>query len=662
MRRFWFAMSLLALVTGLGSLALTLYLWFGAWPQRTKELVDHLRSVAESRGKPPAPLIGNIRGRAITSLAGTWKAVIDPYERADLGGMAPLAREPRHPSDLSEFSFEDGLTLRVPADWNSQDPRLVFYQGVVWYKRRFEHHPTSGQRAFLWFGAANYRSWVYLNGRLLGEHSGGFTPFNFEVTEVLRKGSNLLVVRVDSTVTDDQIPTPTTDWHNYGGLTRDVYLVALPTTFVRSYRIQLDPESPGRIRGWVQLDGPDRTQAVRVSIPELQVASECHPDAEGRAELDIVADPEPWSPERPRLYRVEIRSGEDVVVEAIGFRTVSVRGTEILLNGEPIFLRGISLHEEAPFRQGRASNRAHAEALLGWARDLEANFVRLAHYPHNEHMARLADELGLLVWAEIPVYWSVAFDHSTTLALAKQQLSELIERDQNRAAVILWSVANETPQGEDRLRFLTALTTHVRSLDPDRLVTAAMLSGRELLTPFMLRAYLPALLGLRRSEWLLSMNDPLGEVLDVLALNEYFGWYYSGFLGVMGPFSSAHTRRVMLENMDRIRIRTGLEKPLIVSELGAGAKAGWHAPEEELVVFSEEYQALVYRRQIEMLSRQPGLAGMSPWILKDFRSPLRLYQGVQDHWNLKGLISDDGRKKRAFSVLRDHYRALKERS
>jgi beta-glucuronidase len=331
----------------------------------------------------------------------------------------------------------------------------------------------------------------------------------------------------------------------------------------------------------------------------------------------------------------------------IGFRTLEVLGDEILLNGKPIFLRGISLHEEAAGGR-RAYSAEDARTLLGWASDLECNFVRLAHYPHNDHMAREADRLGLLVWAEIPVYWDVAFESEHTLELARAQLSELIERDRNRASVVIWSVGNETPMTESRLHFMSALVDHVRALDDTRLVSAALLTGTEALTPFMTRAYLPALFGLVR--------DELAERVDLAAMNEYFGWYYSGAIGTLGPFSSQHARRVMLENMQRIRFELPAGKPLVVSELGAGAVAGRHAPEEELAVYSEEYQALVYRRQLAMLEQQPGLRGISPWVLKDFRSPMRMYQGVQDYWNRKGLVADDGTRKQAFGVLRDHYR------
>jgi beta-glucuronidase len=639
---------------GTASLALTLYLWFGDWPQEAKETVDHYRSLAARPGEPPAPLISNARDRNGSSLNGRWQAVIDPYDRGGLGGLAPRAFHPDEPADHAEFSFEDGLTLRVPGDWNTQDPRLVFYQGVVWYKREFDHEPDPERRAFLWFGAANYRASVYLNGLLVGQHEGGFTPFNFEVTDSLRSGSNRLVIKVDNRHGDDDIPAPITDWLNHGGLTRDVLLLDFPRTFIRSWELQLDPSRPGHLRGWVQLDGAGRSCEVELSIAELEIQETLACDPSGRAPLYLEAAPERWSPENPKLYRVDLRSGDDAVSDRIGFRTIEAKGREIRLNGKAIFLRGVSLHEEAP-GGGRANDPADADALLSLVRDLGANFARLAHYPHNEYIVRRADELGVLLWQEIPVYWDIDWSNPVTLERGKRQLSELIERDRNRASVIFWSIGNETPMGEKRQRFMGELAAHVKRLDATRLTTGAMLSGGELLGPFMAKYYLPALFGWSPGTWTFRVDDPLGDLVDVPALNEYFGWYYSGVVGLVTPFSSRHARRVMLENIPRIRLEFGVDKPIVVSEFGAGAKRGVHADRESFASYSEELQARVYEQQLAMLELQPEVAGISPWVLKDFRSPLRLYQGVQDYWNRKGLVDEHGEKKLSFGVLRDWY-------
>ncbi len=463
---------------------------------------------------PVEPLVANPDGRQVTSLDGDWRTIVDPYEngyydyryRPSRYGYFKNAK-PRSPADLVEYDFDRSPVLAVPGDWNSQRESLLFYEGTIWYKTSFDDPRRDDARLFVWFGAANYRARVYLNGEQLGEHEGGFTPFNFEITDRVRERDNFLVVQVDNRRLREGVPTLNTDWWNYGGLTRSVLLLAVPRTFIRSYHVQLARGSLERLAGWVRLDGPRRRgQTVRLEIPEAGIEHAVVTDADGFAELELEAELSLWSPDSPRRYRVVLAAETDRVEERIGFRALATRGTEILLNGEPVFLRGISLHEESPLRPGRAHSREDARVLLGWARELGANFVRLAHYPHNRFMVDEAERLGLMVWAEIPVYWTIQWSNPGTWENAAGQLAEMIERDRNRAAVVLWSVGNETPPGAERLEFMRRLVERARSLDPTRLVTAALE-----------RRYL--------DERTLVIDDPLGEHLDVLGCNEYVGWY-----------------------------------------------------------------------------------------------------------------------------------------
>ena len=576
----------------------------------------------------PLPLIQNVDARQVVSLNGAWHVIIDPYEvgyRTYHG--QPQVEEsyfandkPTSKSDRVEYDFDASETLQVPGDWNSQKRELFFYEGTVWYKTDFGFHPEPGRRTFVHFGAANYDAKVALNGQSLGEHQGGFTPFNFEVTQQLRSGNNFLVVKVDNTRRRENVPTTNTDWWNYGGLTRDVSLVSVPETFVRDYSIRLDATVPNQIVGWVQLDGPEPAQAVAVRIPEVRAETTVRTSDDGYAEFALGAQLQRWEPERPRLYEVQFEAQTDRVSEHIGFRTVEVQGQDILINGEPVFLRGISIHEEAPLRQGRAHSEADARKLLGWARELGANFVRLAHYPHNRHMTRVADELGLLVWSEIPVYWTILWGNLGTLQSAKQQLTEMISRDRNRASVILWSVGNETPREDARLRFMAGLIQKARELDSSRLISAA-LERRGV------------------DEHTTLIDDPLGAELDVIGCNEYLGWY-DGL-----PEKAAQTSW-----------KSSYDKPLIITEFGAGALQGHHG--DALTRWTEEYQANVYEQQVTMLKGIPFLRGLTPWILVDFRSPRRPLPKIQDYWNRKGLISDQGKKKQAFQVLRKHYEEI----
>jgi beta-glucuronidase len=572
-------------------------------------------------GAPPHPsVVGNIAGRTTVSLDGTWRTIVDPYD-SGFGMRFYENRKPQNKQDLVEYDFDTSPTLKVPGDWNTQRKDLFFYEGTVWYERNFIYHKRPQTRTFIYFGAANYRATVYLDGQKIGEHIGGFTPFNFEITENVHEGQNFVVVAVNDTRHADDVPALDTDFWNYGGLTCDVSLVEVPETFIQDYFVQLAKGSQNEIAGWVELTGTSEPQQVSIDIPEADIHQKVTTDRRGYAEFRFPAKLELWSPDHPKLYRVALSAAGDKVEDQIGFRAIEARGTKILLNGKPIFLRGISMHEEAPFSGGRAFSTEQDRILLNWAKELGCNYVRLAHYPYNEATARLADRMGLLVWEEIPVYWGIDWTDPGTLANAEGQLRELISRDHNRAAVILWSIGNETPNQPARLAFLKDLAAEARSLDGTRLVTAAMNTAQ------------------KTGPYTRLLSDPLGGVLDVLGVNEYIGWYEG-----------------KLADIDRTRWQSDYNKPVIFSEFGAGALYGDHG--DANTIWTEEYQANLYTRQIEMLKQVPFLAGMSPWVLMDFHSPRRFLTALQDWHNRKGVISDRGQRKQAFYVLQKFYRSL----
>jgi beta-glucuronidase len=364
--------------------------------------------------------------------------------------------------------------------------------------------------------------------------------------------------------------------------------------------------------------GSEAGTKVEVEIPELGAKASAVTNDGGRAAIHLtVKGLERWSPQTPRLYKVVLRAGQDSIDELMGFRTIETRGTEILLNGSPVFLRGVAIHAEAPYRTGRAYSDKDAETLLGWAKELGCNYVRLAHYPHAETMLRAADRMGILVWSENPVYWALEFDNPKVLVKAEQQLDEEIGTSRNHPSIILWSMANETPNTAARTQFIETLANRARALDPTRLITAALLVRAEGNTKIV--------------------DDPLGNALDVIGTNEYIGWY------------EGHP-----DTADVTQWRIAYQKPLIMSEFGGGAKAGLHGEESER--WTEEYQANIYRHQLPMLNRIAQLRGISPWVLMDFRSPNRPLTGIQDEYNRKGLISERGQKKQAFYVLQKAYK------
>lgn len=588
---------------------------------------------------PEGPILAAADLREGQSLDGEWTYSIDPYRDGAAGfhggpageghrrydDVDVVERTAGDPLALYEYDMDRSPVAELPSSWLTHAPQMRHYEGLVWYQKRFDAAPQPGERHFMRFGAANYAAEVWLNGERLGRHEGGFTPFALEVTGLLRAEGNRLVVGVDSQRDALSIPPPVTDWETYGGITRPVRLIAVPETYVDDAWVRL--EDRGTLAVDVALAGPKAAdRGVKVRIPELGVERTVETDAAGRAHVAIALPQGArlWSPDSPVLYDVEIAAGQDLWRDRVGLRTIETDGPRILLNGEPVFLKGISIHEEElGANPARNMTPEAARELLLLAKDgLGANFVRLAHYPHAETMVRAADELGLLVWSEIPVYWRIAFDDPAALEKARRMLAEMILRDRNRASVALWSVGNETPVSEARNAFMRQLAADARALDPTRLVTAALMTERDDEGPAPVT----------------SLADPLAASLDVMAVNAYYGWYGGD----------------RLDGLAAIEWRLPPDKPLLLSEVGAGALAGLHQSGEP-GKFSEEYQAEYYRQTLAMLARIPNFAGISPWILKDFRSPRRQRPEIQDGWNRKGLVSETGERKLAFDVLAEWY-------
>jgi beta-glucuronidase len=584
-------------------------------------------STVRAATPPAAPIVltGADR-RPAASLNGEWSSIVDPFFSGlfsfhhEIKANGYFLNRKAQPGDTSptEYDFSTAPKLKVPGDWNTQRESLFYYEGPVWYERGFTYQPLEHTRVFLHVGAANYRSWFWVNGQEVCEHEGGYTAFNCDVTSALHNGANFVVAAVDNTRREDNVPTLETDWWNYGGLTREVSLIAVPEAFIDQYDLHLSRTEANVIEGWVHVTGAQPGASVQVEIPGLHAQSTATVGGDSRAAIHFsVENLERWSPETPKLYNVKINAGADSLTDLIGFRTIETHGTQILLNGKPIFLRGVAIHAEAPYRTGRAYSDKDAETLLGWAKELGCNYVRLAHYPHDETMLRAADRMGLLVWSENPVYWALQFDNPKVLVKAEQQLQEEIDTSRNHAAIILWSMANETPNTEARTRFIEAEAGLARQLDPTRLITAALLVRAEGNTKVV--------------------DDSLGAALDVIGANEYIGWYEK-----------------RPETADVTEWRIAFDKPLVMSEFGGDAKAGLHGSPDQR--WTEEYQANIYRHQLGMLNRIPQLRGMSPWVLMDFRSPNRPLVGIQDEFNRKGLISDQGQKKQAFFVLQKAYK------
>ena len=570
-----------------------------------------------------ADLIQNVYGRDIQSLNGKWAAIPDLY---DQGGRMKIYEnnKPTGKTDFYEYSFEGGMRLNVPSDWNSQSKELKYYEGTVWYQRTFTAKAEPGTRRFLYFAGVSTRCNIYLNGKKIISHEGSFTPFQIEVTNALKDGENLLVCEVNNNRRVDAIPAMSYDWWNYGGITRDVMLVTVPTQYIADYFVRLEKGKKDVIALSVSLSEAVAGKKITVKIPELKVNCEMTTDAQGKAEASVkVRSLQRWSPESPKLYNIEIASPDDKVTESIGFRNIDTRGTKVFLNDKEIFLRSISFHEEIPQRMGRAFSPADADMLLSEARALGVNTIRLAHYPQNEYIVRKAEQMGFMLWEEIPVWQSIDFTNDVTMGKARTMFDEMLQRDKNRCAVSMWGVANETRPSEARNAFLTRLVSDGRAKDNTRLYVAA----------FDIVYY-------QRDKDLFTMEDSFPEQLDLIGVNKYMGWY--------APWP---------KDPKDCHWQVCPDKPLLITEFGGEALYGQSGDETVASSWSEDYQAKLYRDNIRMFENIPNLCGVSPWILFDFRSPFRFHPTNQDGWNRKGLVSDQGMRKKAWYIMRDYYRS-----
>ncbi|WP_320122810.1 glycoside hydrolase family 2 TIM barrel-domain containing protein [uncultured Sphaerochaeta sp.] len=575
-------------------------------------VVDYRLQYEENRAT--AETLMSIEGREIELLNGPFHFSPDPYETclrakwfkekkiSDNGLPLPI-----------DSDFEGWPTINVPSCWNTECKDLYYYESTALYFKTFkykEHNP--GERVFLHFEGSSYRTYVFLNGKVIGMHDGASTPFSFEITDTLIPDENRLIIAVDASRSKDRVPMDNTDWFNYGGIYRDIMLVRTPTTYIQNFFSQLQPHTTNEVFASVTMDKKINGKAI-YRITELGIEKEI-PIKEGKGSIVFKADLQLWSPENPKLYTVEISTEDDALCENIGFRDIQVDGINILLNGKPIFLKGISVHEDH-ITLGKSTNEQVIRDTIADLKEMHGNFIRLAHYPHTRLFSKIADEIGVLLWEEIPVYWAINFVNEATYTDAENQLAELIMRDRNRASVVIWSVGNENPDTDARLSFMSSLAKKTRELDPTRLVSAACLVNTTKL----------------------KLEDRLMEHLDIIGNNEYYGWYEPNF-----------------EDLLTILNNTDLTKPVIITEFGGGARAGNHGTKDTM--WTEEFQEALYIKQFDTLDKAKYVRGMTPWIFYDFRAVRRLNR-YQEGFNRKGLIDSDRKtKKLAFYVTQKYYK------
>lgn len=551
-------------------------------------------------------------GREKISLNGKWNYAVDQYDTClrqkwflerytdQQGFTLPV-----------DYSFDEWEEMELPVCWNVFAPEYFLYEGSMVFTRKFKCDALGTGRFVLRIGAASMLCRVFVNGSYAGMHRGASTPMFFDITDLL-KDENRIVICVDDTRRPEQVPTENTDWFNYGGIFRDIEIIHLPDTFIKSFGISLVPDGCfDKIAVCVKLSSTESGTAL-LKIDGLGI-SENIDIKDGKVDIILNVAPHLWSPDDPFLYDVSLEYGEDRVTDRVGFREIKVNGREIILNGKSIFLKGISMHEES-VQNGRALTDDERRENILIAKELGCNFIRAAHYPHNERLARIADELGIMLWEEIPVYWAIRFDREETYEDAHNQFAELIERDFNRASVIIWSVGNENADTDSRLSFMKRLADYAHSVDCTRLVSAACLVD----------------------EAENRIADRLADSLDIIGINEYCGWYSPDF-----------------ERLPALMKNSNPDKPVIITEFGADAMRGNTGDPDRKG--TEEYQAGVYEKQLSVLTKIDYIKGISPWILYDFRCPRRT-ASIQKYYNRKGLLDETKTyRKPAFFVLQKYY-------
>jgi len=627
----------------------------------------------------PSNLIGWIDNREYLSLNGQWKYIVDPMnnglpETSFFGGF-PENKTQKDGYELIEYNFDQADVINVPGAWNEQKDELFFYQGSIWLFKKFNFNIDPNKLNHLYIGASNFSTKIFLNGERVGQFNSGYTAFNFDISDYLIDGENVLLVQINANLSENSVPTKKTDWWPYGGLVGDVLIVNTPKIFIENAYVQISDLQKKQLNFRAKLN-LNKNMNIKLIIDELNLQRSFTTNKNGEIDEFIkFKNIDLWSPENPKLYNVTVKIEGDEIVDQIGFREIKTKGKQIFLNGTPIKFKGISMHAEPIGEKGVAFSRAHFESLVTTSKELNINFIRAAHYPYTRHMAKVCDELGIMLWEEIPVYWNINWTNKQTKEDALNMLSNLVTRDWNRASVVVWSLGNETPFSKDRMTFMNDLKDRLGELDVSRLKSAAILSGDA--QTFSKLISIIAKVGLEKKDltakeryifeeivknvpvpvekllpFEININDPLANELDLIAYNEYFGWYYTSFFSAQIGIRESLLREIMFELMPSFIIRSEFNKPIHISEFGAGAK---HSFKKTNQVWSEEYQAKVYLKQLEMLKSNPQVQGISPWILKDFRSMMRPLNNVQDFYNRKGLIDENGNKKQAFSVLSNFY-------
>jgi beta-glucuronidase len=576
----------------------------------------------------------------------------------DLSGIWELKADPESLGEAQKWyqGFSDGIPVGVPGSWNEQlsEAGLINYVGRVWYQKRFYSHArVDNSRIFIRFGAADFNAGVWLNDQFLGEHRGGFLPFEFDVTGILsEEKENVLIVCNDNFLDHNSIPQGLTeedylkfgkereltypvtvfDFFAYGGLSRHVHLYSRPVTALNHLKIEtrIDGKS-GKINVLAEYTQNLAGGEVRIQVwDQDQAVASAEKSLNNKKIMCALRIPECrfWDPDNPFLYilHITLYHHDDLIDEyriETGIREISVEGDQLLLNGKSLFLKGFGKHEDfAVLGRGLSFPLIVKDfQLMKW---IGANSFRTSHYPYAEEVMQLADRTGILIIDEVPaVSLNFKFVTDKTRETHKNILTELIRRDQNHPSVIAWSIANEpgiwgereAVDGRARAYWLE-IYQHTKDLDGTRPVTLPVCA-----------------------KW--GADDPALEFSDFLSLNRYWGWYEI-------PGDPGKAAKILREELMALHAKFG--KPEMLTEFGADTLEGMHATYTQM--FTEEYQIELLNAYFKTIAELPFVVGEHIWNFADFKT-------AQNHrriiLNKKGVFTRQREPKSAAFAVRKHW-------
>lgn len=587
-----------------------------------------------------------------------YPIITDTRSIIDLNGIwnFKLDRGQGFTEKWNEQGLDNAISMAVPSSYNDigVSAEIRDHVGWVWYEREFSVPSLlRSERIVLRFGSATHEAKVYVNGQLAVEHKGGFTPFEAEVNAVLKAGKNRVTVAVNNIVDETTLPighysekevpglgkvvrnTPNFDFFNYGGIHRPVKLYSTPHTYLKDVTIvtDLDGEA-GIVHYETDIVGTAQVKATIIDESGAVVSEQLGGQGTIRIEQARL-----WEPLNAYLYTMKLELFQeqeviDVYEQPFGIRTVEVKDGQFLINNKPFYFKGFGKHEDTPIN-GRGMNEAANVLDFRLMKWMGANSFRTAHYPYSEELMRLADREGFVVIDETPAVGLHMNFMATMFGGAEKRktwevlqtgeyhaaiIRELIDRDKNHPSVVMWSIANEPASEEEGAKeYFKPLVDLAKSYDPQH-------------RPVTIVTYL--------------MSTPdvckVAELVDVLALNRYYGWYIDG-----GDLESA-----------KVKLRTEFEgwakrcpdKPIVMTEYGADTVAGLH--DVEPVMFTEEYQTAFLRANHEVFDEFPNFVGEQVWNFADFQTS----QGIiRVQGNKKGVFTRDRKPKAAAHELRSRW-------